>query len=698
MMKLKKLHKSSKKATSKSKNKKLVGMTVEQKEVKVNKLLEDTARRKRKLSFSESSLGSSNPPERKLKRVSFAEKLEHTKVFEKSVKKLKVEPSTASPGRSILSKKPGSKPQSSKIVEDTSDKSLSDEKKLSAIRKAHMEGGKRKKTLKLQVTRSLKEKLMSMTKKEKKLYLRELHRQKKPLLDLCLQCKKLWETARSSRCKAEEKEKANNELFALLKGKLKDVVYAHDMSRVVEYLFSCSQLRSAIFDELTPELIRMAKARYAHYVVAKMLKNGSPAQRNIIIDSFRGRCVPLMKMQFAAARILEIAYNEFANATQRWNIVSEFYGPDFVLFKDSNSDVSCLADVLKKDPARKTLIVGHLEKVLNDIIDKPHLKFSLTHLLLRNFFDYCSKEQRAEMIDSLQERVLEIIHTNDGAYVGLHCIWYGNAKERKFMVKNFKGYVVKAAQERFGHRVLLGIFDAVDDTVLVSKFIIQELTNNIRDVAFDPYGVKVLHYLISPRHYYYFKKGYVGIFEQGDNNEYSKKEAKDRYAQLFSNLSEALYTFFAGSMEDLLFSKTTANLVLNALHYSGENDLYKLVVKDEQRIACYEAIAKVCSEEFIPFNTERLHAIEHPNSHFVISQLLIADKDRPIKLSDYLAKLDSELLSSWVSCNKGCFVLLHMLETGSGETQKLLRKIITGKALQRYTTKGAVLLLKKLTS
>lgn len=32
---------------------------------------------------------------------------------------------------------------------------------------------------------------------------------------------------------------------------------------------------------------------------------------------------------------------------------------------------------------------------------------------------------------------------------------------------------MKAAREEFGHRVLIGIFDSVDDTVLVSKFILK---------------------------------------------------------------------------------------------------------------------------------------------------------------------------------------------------------------------------------
>ena len=56
---------------------------------------------------------------------------------------------------------------------------------------------------------------------------------------------------------------------------------------------------------------------------------------------------------------------------------------------------------------------------------------------------------------------------------------------------------------------------------------------------------------------------------------------------------------------------------------------------------------------------ERFHAIEHPQAHFVISQLLMSDDSFDVKLSDSLAKLDPSLLSSWVK--KKYFFLFYFL-------------------------------------
>lgn len=41
----------------------------------------------------------------------------------------------------------------------------------------------------------------------------------------------------------------------------------------------------------------------------------------------------------------------------------------------------------------------------------------------------------------------------------------------QLIVKNFKDLTVKVAMEHYGHRVLLALFDTIDDTVLLNKYI-----------------------------------------------------------------------------------------------------------------------------------------------------------------------------------------------------------------------------------
>lgn len=63
-----------------------------------------------------------------------------------------------------------------------------------------------------------------------------------------------------------------------------------------------------------------------------MLWFRSVPQRQIIFDAFRGHCVSLLRIS-SAAHVLELAYNDYANSQQRYNIIVEFYGVDFAYFK-----------------------------------------------------------------------------------------------------------------------------------------------------------------------------------------------------------------------------------------------------------------------------------------------------------------------------------------------------------------------------
>lgn len=51
-----------------------------------------------------------------------------------------------------------------------------------------------------------------------------------------------------------------------------------------------------------------------------------------MINSLYGHVVELMKHS-VAADVVEMAYNDYANALQRSKMASEFYGAEFKLFK-----------------------------------------------------------------------------------------------------------------------------------------------------------------------------------------------------------------------------------------------------------------------------------------------------------------------------------------------------------------------------
>jgi len=62
-----------------------------------------------------------------------------------------------------------------------------------------------------------------------------------------------------------------------------------------------------------------------------------------------------------------------------------------------------------------------------------------------------------------------------------------------------------------------------------------------------------------------------------------------------------------------------------------------------------------------------------------------------------LAELSTDQLASWTACNKGCFVLLQMFESGDPKAVKAVRAAVTSSLtrLEGYSSKGAKLLLSK---
>jgi pumilio homology domain family member 6 len=54
--------------------------------------------------------------------------------------------------------------------------------------------------------------------------------------------------------------------------------------------------------------------------------------------------------------------------------------------------------------------------------------FSIIHRVFLEYFQNCDQKDKLEMIDSLSEQLVHMIHTKDGANVAMQCIWYGAAK------------------------------------------------------------------------------------------------------------------------------------------------------------------------------------------------------------------------------------------------------------------------------
>lgn len=48
-----------------------------------------------------------------------------------------------------------------------------------------------------------------------------------------------------------------------------------------------------------------------------------------------------------------------------------------------------------------------------------------------DFASFADKDQLTNLVDSLKDKIPELIHTPEGSRLAMKCIWHANAKDRK---------------------------------------------------------------------------------------------------------------------------------------------------------------------------------------------------------------------------------------------------------------------------
>lgn len=73
------------------------------------------------------------------------------------------------------------------------------------------------------------------------------------------------------------------------------MVYSHDTARIVQWMLKLGtpEIRSQVIDELLKHVPKMLLSKYACLCVKNMFKKGSAEQRNIMINSLKGKTFKL---------------------------------------------------------------------------------------------------------------------------------------------------------------------------------------------------------------------------------------------------------------------------------------------------------------------------------------------------------------------------------------------------------------------
>ena len=298
--------------------------------------------------------------------------------------------------------------------------------------------------------------------------------------------------------------------------------------------------------------MELAKSKYAHHIVNKMMKYGNKEK---VIGRLLGHCFELLKHQFGAS-VVEEAFSERANGRQRCAMVEEFYGAEFAAFKPEKKRT--LSEVLTAAPAKRGPVLRRLKDELSALLNKPHVPDStLFHHVAAAYFSVCDAADALEMETLLRDSLARMVHTREGVCVALRCVEVATAKDRKAMIKGLKGHVTDACRDSQAHLYVMALLDRTDDTTLLRAALLEPMAEDLRDLATHTYGHLPLLHLLAPRSSRYFHP--VAIRDmtfptEGTPASTSKKPAQQRRAELLDYLLPHLVALAKESAADLLSS------------------------------------------------------------------------------------------------------------------------------------------------
>ncbi|KAL9325577.1 hypothetical protein ACSQ67_006222 [Phaseolus vulgaris] len=537
------------------------------------------------------------------------------------------------------------------------------------------------------VAKDKKQQMPPLTGRERRIHAKELAR--------------LWEKMRRHEIAKEDRAKLVTEALQKMKGKISEIVGSHISSRVLQTCVKhCSQAeRDTVFEELSPHFLNLAYNAYAVHLVKKMLDNASKKQLAGFISTLHGHVAPLLRHMVGSV-VVEHAY-ELANAAQKQELLLELYSTELQLFKDLVSlKESRLLDVMSKLKLQKGSVLRHMTSVIQPILEKGIVDHSILHRVLLEYFSIADKSSVTDIIQQLSSPlIVRMIGTRDGAKIGILCVKYGNAKERKKIIKGLKGHVDKTAYHQYGCMEIIRGFQSVLKELVLDKNgrrpLLQLLHPN-SSRYFSPDDLATLSLSIpslSPKD----QSGESSLTEtikvslgdeeskedmavdevnkdktsvdDSDLAESGKKDPLVRRQELLikSGLADSLLDVCIESVEELLRSNFGKEILYEVA--TGGSDGIMLPTLDDKINSLHNAVASLAAMPK-PADSQEEHVLENFHSSRTIRKLILDCPNFASTLWEKAFKGKSELWAHGHSCK----IVSAFLESPDLKVQKLVKK------------------------
>lgn len=388
----------------------------------------------------------------------------------------------------------------------------------------------------------------------------------KPHSELLTEAKRAWSLARQKNLSRTERTKHINALMDVVRGKVKDIVFKHDASRIVQTIvkYGSAKERNEIAEELKGRYKDLAQNKYSKFLVTKLIRL-CPSHRTSILQEFQGSVMRLL-LHREASSVLADAFELYANAYERSILLKDFYGKEAQLFtvtlgsdEERERSKKGLRGVLEgADKERRRRVLNAVKENLTTVFnnsDKGAVSHAIVHRVLWEYLsvvneleDEADKEKaRREMFETCQDVLAEMVHTKDGSRVVREFIAQGTAKDRKHIVKAIKPHVERMCKDDEAQLVLFTALDVIDDTKLTAKSLVADIAAAAHSLYQSSQGRRSLIYLVSPRTRRHFTPAQIALLAETDavRAQTSKKDAAVRADEVCKAASAPLLAWLA---------------------------------------------------------------------------------------------------------------------------------------------------------
>lgn len=396
--------------------------------------------------------------------------------------------------------------------------------------------------------------------------IRKIDRQSsKKSFPLLQSLKPLWEQSRQSSISSKDRSSLIDQMFDQTKGQLVELIFKHDASRIIQTIikYSNEQQRSSIYTELKGKFSELSQGKYSKHLVSKMLKL-CPSKRPQIVQELSRNSKKMLRNR-ESSKILELIFMQYTNAKEKKFLALPLYCPEFKLLFPTTVDHSTTSNKKKgegckslkelisecKTEEKKSKIISDLLEAITAALDKGLASNSFVHHLIAEYLQVCSEQQSADLMKMIREQLVEILHTHIGFKIVCQCISSSSVKERKAILKSFKPFLAKIAQDEFGHLVLICCLTLIDDIVLIEKTILP--TDNSFLSNGNSFSQKILLFPFVGLSTKHFSQDFVQFtLNQLANStklEFSKKGLDQKMKELKALLLPSLSTILSNQQQ-----------------------------------------------------------------------------------------------------------------------------------------------------